>query len=93
MDWAVDKRTGKVFFDHNQNVRGKTLASVYSPRPSPEASVSMPLRWEELDEIYPPDFTILTAQDRLAEVGDLWRDILKAKHDLQALLDVGGEIS
>jgi bifunctional non-homologous end joining protein LigD len=93
MDWAVDKRTGKVFFDHNQNVRGKTLASVYSPRPSPEAAVSMPLRWEELGEIYPPDFTILTAPDRLAEVGDLWRDILKAKHDLQALLDVGGGIS
>jgi DNA primase len=53
----------------------------------------MPLRWEELGEIYPPDFTILTAPDRLAEVGDLWRDILKAKHDLQALLDVGGGIS
>jgi len=88
MEWTVDKRTGKVFFDHNQNVRGKTLASVYSPRPSPEAAVSMPLRWDELESIYPTDFTILTAQERLAEVGDLWSGILDAKHDLRGLLEL-----
>jgi bifunctional non-homologous end joining protein LigD len=86
MEWTVDKRAGKVFFDHNQNVRGKTLASIYSPRPSPPAAVSMPLRWSELEEIYPPDFTILTAQERLAELGDLWAGILDAKHDLRGLL-------
>lgn len=86
MDWTVEKRTGKVFLDHNQNVRGKTLASVYSPRPLPEAAVSMPLRWDELRDIYPSDFTILTAPKRLAEVGDLWADILEAKHDLEGLL-------
>lgn len=86
MEWAVKRRTGKVFFDHNQNARGKTLASVYSPRPLPEAAVSMPLRWDELDRVYPTDFTILTAPQRLAEVGDLWGGILDAKHDLQAFL-------
>ena len=85
MEWTVDKRTGKVFFDHNQNARGKTLASIYSPRPSPEAAVSMPLRWDELGDVYPTDFTILTAPDRMAEVGDLWAGILGAKHDLDAL--------
>ena len=85
MEWTVDKRTGKVFFDHNQNARGKTLASIYSPRPSPEAAVSMPLRWDELGDIYPTDFTILTAPDRMADVGDLWAGILDAKHDLDAL--------
>lgn len=52
-DWAVEKRTGRVFIDYNQNVRGKTLASAYSPRPAPEATVSMPLAWDELDRIYP----------------------------------------
>ncbi len=87
MEWSVDKRTGKVFFDHNQNVRGKTLASVYSPRPSPEAGVSMPVRWEEIKEIYPSDFTILTAFDRIAKIGDLWAGILDRKHDLAKLLD------
>ena len=92
MDWAVKKRTGKVFLDHNQNARGKTLASVYSPRPLPEAAVSMPLRWDELGDVYPSDFTILSAPDRLAKVGDLWDGILEAKHDLKAMLEaVGGE--
>src|SRR6266480_1705609 len=91
MEWSVDKRTGKVFFDHNQNVRGKTLASVYSPRPSQEAGVSMPVRWEEVKEIYPSDFTILTACDRIAKIGDLWAGILDAKHDLAKLLETIGE--
>ena len=86
VDWAVEKRKGKVFLDHNQNVRGKTLASIYSPRPNPEASVSVPLRWNELDKVYPTDFTILTAPDRLAKIGDLWVNILEAKIDMANLL-------
>jgi len=88
MDWTVEKRTGKVFFDHNQNVRGKTLASIYSPRPLPEAPVSMPLRWDELSDAYPSDFTILSAPGLLAERGDLWAGILDAKHDLEGLLEI-----
>jgi bifunctional non-homologous end joining protein LigD len=87
MEWSVEKRTGKVFYDHNQNVRGKTLASIYSPRPSAEAAVSMPVRWDELREVYPTDFTILTAPERLAKVGDLWANILKEKHDIESLLE------
>jgi bifunctional non-homologous end joining protein LigD len=86
MEWTVDKRTGKIFLDHNQNVRGKTLASIYSPRALAGAPVSMPLRWDELDDIYPTDFTILTAPKRLAETGDLWAGVLGAKHDIEALL-------
>jgi bifunctional non-homologous end joining protein LigD len=86
MEWSVPKRAGKVFYDHNQNVRGKTLASLYSPRPSPEAAVSMPVRWDELKDTYPTDFTILSAMDRLEKTGDLWHDILDHKHDLAALL-------
>jgi bifunctional non-homologous end joining protein LigD len=86
MEWAVEKRAGKVFYDHNQNVRGKTLASVYSPRPHPHAPVSMPLRWEELGQVYPTDFTILNAPERLARAGDLWANILEAKNDLAGML-------
>lgn len=88
LDWPIERRTGKVFLDHNQNMRGKTLACAYSPRPTPEATVSMPLRWNELDRIYPTDFTILTAPQRLTEVGDLWAGILEAKHDLKELLEM-----
>ena len=86
VEWAVEKRAGKVFLDYNQNVRGKTLASIYSPRPSPQASVSMPLKWEELGKVYPTDFTILTVPERLAYIGDLWAGILEKKIDLVKLI-------
>ncbi len=89
MEWATEKRTGKVFIDYAQNVRGKTLASIYSPRPAPGAPVSFPLRWEELGSVYPGDFTMLTVPGLLAERGDLWKDILGAKRDLGDLLAKG----
>jgi bifunctional non-homologous end joining protein LigD len=86
IEWAVGKRKGKVFADYNQNVRGKTLASIYSPRVLPWAAVSMPLGWDEVGKVFPTDFTILSAPDRLRQVGDLWSDILSHKHDLAGLL-------
>ena len=49
----------------------------------------MPVRWDELDDVYPSDFTILTAPERLAHVGDLWADILQAKADVRGILDRG----
>jgi DNA ligase D len=90
MEWSVPKRAGKIFFDHNQNVKGKTLASLYSPRPVSWAGVSMPLRWDELRDIYPTHFTIQSACDRLAETGDLWSNILAEKHDLAGMLEATG---
>jgi bifunctional non-homologous end joining protein LigD len=89
MDWAVVKRTGKVFLDHNMNARSKTLASIYSPRVAAEASISTPLRWDELHNIYPTDFTMRTVPKRLEQIGDLWADILEHKNDLQKLLKSG----
>ena len=86
MEWSVDKRTGKIFLDHNQNTRGKNMASIYSVRPAPGAPVSTPVRWEELGEIYPTDFTIDTVPGRIERIGDLWADILQSKHDLKRLL-------
>jgi bifunctional non-homologous end joining protein LigD len=88
-EWAVEKRAGKVFLDYNQNVYGKTLASVYSPRPTPEATISTPLTWEEVGKVYPTDFTMLTVPVRLAQIGDLWSDILQARSNLQKLLETG----
>jgi bifunctional non-homologous end joining protein LigD len=82
MDWSVDRRRGKVFLDHNQNTRGKTLATPYSPRALPGGPVSMPLRWGEVGKTSPDQFTVRNALPRLHEVGDLWRDILDHKADL-----------
>ena len=87
MEWSVDKRTGKIFLDHNQNTRGKNMASIYSIRPAPGVPVSTPVRWEELSEIYPTDFTIDTVPGRIEKMGDLWADILQSKHDLKRLLE------
>lgn len=86
MEWATERRKGKVFFDANQNARTKNLACAYSPRSKPGAPVSMPMRWDELGKVYPTEFTILNAHERVAKVGDLWQHILDAKHDLDALL-------
>jgi bifunctional non-homologous end joining protein LigD len=86
MEWNVPKRAGKIFFDHNQNVRGKTLAAAYSPRLSPQGSVSLTVRWDELKDIYPTDFTILNAAALAHERGDIWVNILDAKSDIHGLL-------
>ncbi len=88
MDWTVSRRNGKVFLDHNQNVRSKNMASIYSLRPLAGAPVSTPLRWEELGNVYPTDFTIESVPPRVAELGDLWADAVTAKHDLRQLLDL-----
>ena len=87
MEWVVEKRTGKIFFDHNQNTRGKTLAAQYSLRPVPWAGASAPVTWEELQTVYPTEFDIDTLPARLREKGDLWADILANKQDLKALIE------
>ena len=73
LEASIPRRKGKVFVDANQNAKGKTLVAPYSVRPYPGAPVSMPLAWEELDEeFFPEQFTMLTAFERIAEVGDLF---------------------
>lgn len=88
MEWPIPLRTGKVFLDYNQNARGKTLASIYSPRPSPQATVSTPLYWSEVGKIYPTDFTLLNLFKRLNKTGDIWSDILLKANDLSNLLQI-----
>jgi bifunctional non-homologous end joining protein LigD len=86
MDWSIQKRAGKIFFDHNMNVRGKTLASIYSARNAINATVSTPVDWDELKSIYPNNFNIKNIPGRIKERGDLWSDILDHKVDLRKLL-------
>lgn len=67
---------GRVLVDYNQNAWNRTLASVYSLRPRPEATVSTPLTWKEIEcgpEI--DDFTRKTVPKRLAKIGDLWKPL------------------
>jgi bifunctional non-homologous end joining protein LigD len=87
MEWDTRKRKGKVFFDHNQNARGKTIASIFSARPTVSATVSMPLRWKELESIVPSDFTILNVPDVIRKTGDAWKDILDQKQDLLEIFE------
>lgn len=90
MDWAVKKRPGKVFLDHNMNARGKSLASIYSPRAVAGAFVSMPLDWDELDDVYPTDFNVYTVPGLIAESGDKWKKILdpRSRNDLRLIFAV-----
>ena len=87
MEWNTLRRKGKVFFDYNQNARGKTIASILSARPTASATVSMPVKWSQLDKIVPTDFTISTVPDILRKRGDSWSNILHAKQDLAKILD------
>jgi bifunctional non-homologous end joining protein LigD len=74
--WRVAERVG-VFVDFGQNARDRTIASAYSVRPTPDARVSAPLRWEEVAAAKPEAFTIETMRARLDEAGDpmhgMWR--------------------
>jgi bifunctional non-homologous end joining protein LigD len=91
MEWAVEKRTGKIFIDYNMNVRGKTLNVAYSPRGVPGAPVSMPLSWAELEAAEPTDFTINNVLDRLEKNGDRWHDVLESKQSLTKAFGVDRE--
>jgi bifunctional non-homologous end joining protein LigD len=86
MEWDTSKRKGKVFFDHNQNSIGKTIASVFSARPTISATVSMPIKWEELHDILPTDFTMLNAFEAIGKSDDIWKCILEQKQDLDKIL-------
>ncbi|MFL6381851.1 MAG: DNA ligase D [Nitrososphaeraceae archaeon] len=87
MDWLTTKRVGKVFFDHNQNAMGKTIASIFSARPTASATVSMPVTWEKLSSILPTDFNILNANDFLKKSGDSCNGVLQQKQDIVKLLE------
>jgi DNA polymerase LigD, polymerase domain len=78
----VAKRAGKVYIDHLQNLKGKTIASVYSIRPFPGAPVSTPVSWDELPDCHPSMFTIQTVPKRLQKVGDIFQPLLSLKQKL-----------
>jgi bifunctional non-homologous end joining protein LigD len=87
MEWNSSNRKGKVFFDYNQNAKGKTLASIFSVRPTISASVSMPVEWRELSDIQPADFTLVNVPEILSAKGNnAWRTIYQKKQDLLKMI-------
>ena len=64
MNWWKEERGEKIFIDYNQMARDRTIASAYSIRPKPRAPVSAPLDWDELPDVTPFDFDVLTMPAR-----------------------------
>ena len=88
MEWDTRKRTGKVFIDHNMNRQGANISAVYSVRPEPGGTVSMPVTWEEVEAgVRPGDFTMMNAHERVAEVGDHFRPVLDEPIDVRAAFE------
>jgi DNA ligase D len=85
--WRKDRDPAKLFVDYNQNARDHTIASAYSVRGNPEATVSTPIRWDEIDTVNPKDFTIATVPARYAELGDLHEGIDDNAYSLDTLLE------
>ena len=89
-EYRIAKRPrDRVLVDYNQNAWGRTLASVYSPRPRPLATVSAPVTWDELERgARIEDFELRNMRERIARVGDLWAPMAApdGRFDLSALM-------
>jgi DNA ligase D len=85
--WRKDRDLDKVFVDYNQNARDHTIRSAYSVRGVPEATVSTPIAWDELDDVAPQECTIATVPERFARLGDLHAGIDDAVYSLDELLE------
>jgi len=85
--WWKEERHG-VFIDYNQNAKDRTIASAYSVRPTPDARVSTPLRWEEVAEVDPADFTVATVPGRFRSAGDPGASIDERAFSLESLLEL-----
>jgi bifunctional non-homologous end joining protein LigD len=85
--WWKEERHG-VFIDFNQNAKDRTVASAYSVRPQPDARVSTPVTWDEIDVCNPADFTMATVPARLAAIGDPHAGIDERPCSLEPLLEL-----
>src|SRR5438477_2550103 len=88
--WWKEERHG-VFLDYNQNAKDRTVASQYSVRPTPDARVSAPLRWDEVPGCDPAAFTLVTVPKRFATVGDPSQGIDEAVGSLEPLLELSAQ--
>ena len=83
LERSPSKRKNKIYLDYLQNRKGQTIVAPYSVRPKPLATVSTPLKWEEVNQdLQISDFTIFNIKQRVKKLGDLWKDIGKIKNRL-----------
>jgi DNA ligase D-like protein (predicted polymerase) len=85
--WWKEERLG-VFVDYNQNAKDRTVAAAYSVRPTPEARVSAPLAWDEIDACDPHDFTLATMPARFGKIGDRHEGINERACSIESLLEL-----
>jgi DNA ligase D len=85
--WRKDRDPAKLFVDYNQNARDHTIAAAYSVRGVRDARVSTPIRWDEVDDVDPADFTIRSVPARFAQLGDLHAGIDEAVFRIDDLLE------
>ncbi|QMU66967.1 non-homologous end-joining DNA ligase [Streptacidiphilus sp. P02-A3a] len=85
--WWKEERGERIFVDYNQMARDRTMASAYSIRPFPNAPVSAPLRWEELDSVHPRDFDLRTMPERYARLGDVHAEMDQHPGGLEPVLE------
>jgi DNA ligase D len=86
--WWKEERGSKIFVDYNQTARDRTIASAYSVRPRPRATVSAPLRWTELADARPEDFDLGTMPARFAEAGDVHAEMADHPGRLEQALEL-----
>jgi len=85
--WRKDRDPAALFVDYNQNARDHTMAAAYSVRGLPRATVSTPIRWDEVDDVEPGDCTMATVPARFASLGDLHAGIDDAVFAIDGLLE------
>ena len=85
--WRKDRDPEHLFVDYNQNARDHTIAAAYSVRGFPDARVSTPVNWHEINDLDPHDFTIFTVPARFAELGDLHAEMDAHVFDIAPLLE------
>ena len=85
--WRKDRDPSALFVDYNQNARDHTMAAAYSVRGLPQATVSMPITWDEVDDVEPEDCTMQTVPERFARLGDLHGGIDDAVFAIDPLLE------
>ncbi|MBV8803528.1 MAG: non-homologous end-joining DNA ligase [Sinobacteraceae bacterium] len=85
--WWKEEREG-VFVDYNQNAKDRTVAAAYSVRPTPDARVSAPVTWEEVEDCDPADFTLASMPARFKKLGDVQAGIDEHPGSIQGLLEL-----
>jgi bifunctional non-homologous end joining protein LigD len=86
LERVIERRRGKVYIDYLQNIKGKTLVSIFSPRPRPRAPVSFPVSWADLPDVNPNMFTLRNAVIELGRRGDPFSGCLVERQDLGLVL-------